>query len=93
MAIKKEMNKIRAMGTFERWDKGSADNLKKGKVKLPGFQQITCHMVVDVKMDGNFTRKARFVANGVKLMMYLHFSPICLLPAGSPCELCSCMLR
>ena len=66
MAIKKEMDKIRAMGTFERWDKGSADDLKKGKVKLPGFQRITCHMIFDVKMDGNFTRKARFVANGAK---------------------------
>ena len=66
MAIKKEMDKIRSMGTFERWDKGSADDLKKGKIKLPGYQWITCHMVFDVKMDGNFTRKARFVANGAK---------------------------
>jgi hypothetical protein len=66
MATKKEMDKIRSMGTFERWDKGSAADLKSGRVKLPGYQRITCHMVFDVKMDGNFTRKARFVANGAK---------------------------
>ena len=66
MAIKKEMDKIRSMGTFERWEKGSAADLKSGRKKLPGYQRITCHMVFDVKMDGNFTRKARFVANGAE---------------------------
>ena len=31
---------------------------------MTGFQEITCHLIFDVKMD--FTRKARFVANGSK---------------------------
>ena len=31
---------------------------------MKGFQEITCHLVFDVKMD--FTRKARFVADGSK---------------------------
>jgi hypothetical protein len=34
-----------------------------GKAKdMIGFQEITCHVIFDVKMD--FTRKARFVAGG-----------------------------
>lgn len=36
--------------------------LYEGAVKLIGYQQITCHLVFDIKMD--FTRKARFVAGG-----------------------------
>ncbi len=63
-AIEKEMSKIRGMGAFERYDKASPDDLRTGRVKLPGFMEINCHMVFDVKMDGKFTRKARFVANG-----------------------------
>ena len=31
---------------------------------MKGFQEITCHLVFDVKMD--FTRKARYVADGSK---------------------------
>ena len=30
----------------------------------PGYQQIKCHMIFDVKMGKNFRRKARFVAGG-----------------------------
>ena len=60
------MRKIRDMGAFEVWDKATVDDLKSGRAKLPGFQQITCHMVFDIKMDGSFTRKARFVANGAQ---------------------------
>ena len=30
----------------------------------PGYQQIKCHMIFDVKMGENFRRKARFVAGG-----------------------------
>ena len=29
---------------------------------LPGYQEIKCHLIFDIKMD--FTRKARFVAGG-----------------------------
>ena len=32
--------------------------------ELTGYQEITCHLVFDMKMD--FMRKARFVANGSK---------------------------
>ena len=39
------------------------DDVRQGKAKdMIGFQEITCHMVFDIKAD--FTRKARFVANG-----------------------------
>jgi hypothetical protein len=41
------------------------DAVREGKAKdMIGYQEITCHMVFDVKPD--FTRKARFVANGSK---------------------------
>ena len=33
---------------------------------LIGYKEITCHFVFDVKLDGSFTRKARFCANGSK---------------------------
>ena len=39
------------------------EEVRESKVDaLRGFQEITCHVISDVKMD--FTRKARFVANG-----------------------------
>jgi hypothetical protein len=41
----------------------TAQQLKDGRRKLPGYQQIGCHMIFDIKMDGQFTRKARFTAN------------------------------
>ena len=54
-AIVKEMKNVRP--AFEVWEK-SADDIP------PGFQQIKCHLVFDVKMGENFRRKARFVAGG-----------------------------
>ena len=63
-AIEKEMSKIKSMEAFERWDKGTAEGLRCGKSKLPGFKEITAHLVFDIKLDGKFTRKASFVANG-----------------------------
>ena len=63
-AIEKEMSKIRGMGAFERYDNATPQQLRGGERKLPGYQQIGCHMIFDIKMDGLFTRKARFVANG-----------------------------
>jgi Reverse transcriptase (RNA-dependent DNA polymerase) len=48
--------------------------VRRGKVKdMIGYQEITCHMIFDMKPD--FTRKARFVANGLttdapSLMIY-----------------------
>ena len=60
-AIEKEMSKVRV--AFERWDEGTLEEARSGK-KLIGYQEIGCHMIFDIKMDGDFTRKARLVAGG-----------------------------
>ena len=60
-AIEKEMSKVRV--AFERWDDGTLEDARSGK-KLVGYQEIGCHMIFDIKMDGEFTRKARLVAGG-----------------------------
>ena len=39
--------------------------MRKGKIK-PGYEHVDVHMIFDIKMDGNFTRKARLVAGGHK---------------------------
>ena len=52
-AIVKEMKNARP--AFEVWEK-AADDFP------PGYQQIRCHLIFDVKMGENFRRKARFVA-------------------------------
>ena len=54
-AILKEMKSVRP--AFEVWEKG-VDEIP------PGYQQINCHLIFDVKMGENFRRKARFVAGG-----------------------------
>jgi hypothetical protein len=43
----KEMKNVRP--AFEAWEK-SADEIP------PGFQQIKCHLIFDVKMGENFRR-------------------------------------
>ena len=48
---------------FEKWHGGST--LDEAKKKLVGYQQITTHIVFDVKIDG-LVRKARLVADGHK---------------------------
>ena len=60
-AIEKEMSKVRI--AFERWDEGTVEEARRGK-KLIGYQEIGCHIIFDIKMDGDFTRKARLVAGG-----------------------------
>ena len=60
-AIQKEMKNVRV--AFQVWEEGDVDDAKRGQ-KLVGYQQIRCHMIFDIKMDGRFTRKARFVAGG-----------------------------
>ena len=47
---------------FEEWD-GTVEEARGGK-KLVGYTKISCHMMFDVKMNGQFTRKARFIAYG-----------------------------
>jgi hypothetical protein len=56
-AIWKEMKNVRP--AFEVWEKDISE-------LPPGYQQITCHMIFDVKMGENFRRKVRFVADGHK---------------------------
>ena len=36
--------------------------MSKGKIK-PGYEYVNVHMILDIKMDGRFTRKARLVAD------------------------------
>ena len=56
-AICKEMNNTRP--AFEVWEKDISE-------LPPVYQNITCHMIFDVKMGKIFRRKARFVADGHK---------------------------
>jgi hypothetical protein len=60
-SIEKEMGKARV--AFERVDRTTPDDCRQNKA-LVGYQEIKGHWVFDVKMDGKFTRKARFVAGG-----------------------------
>jgi hypothetical protein len=55
------MGKVKV--AFNRWDGGTLEEVRNGK-HLVGFQEIGCHVIFDVKMDGNFTRKARLVVCG-----------------------------
>ena len=54
-ALKKEMKNVAV--AFKA--------LENGETIPPGYQEITCHIVWDVKME-NFRRKARYVADGHK---------------------------
>ena len=57
-AIQKEMEHV--MPAFTRAE-CSLEEVKSGKA-LPGYQEIKCHLVFNIKID--FMRKARFVAGG-----------------------------
>ena len=59
--IQKDMNNVRV--DFEAWEEGSLDDARRGQ-KLVGYQEICCHMIFDINMDGQFTRKACYVAVG-----------------------------
>ena len=48
---------------FKHKDELTLEKSRGGK-SLVGYQEIKCHMIFDVKMYGNLTRKARFVAGG-----------------------------
>ena len=54
-AILKEMSNVRL--AFELFD-GEQHEIP------PGFQEVKCHMIFDIKMGENFRRKARMVAGG-----------------------------
>jgi len=53
-AIVKEMSKVTV--AFEKLDI-RVDEMWKGQVK-PGYQEIKCNMIFDIKMDDQFTIKA-----------------------------------
>ena len=60
-ALNKEMKKAKV--AYTKVDECTPEQAQKNQVpELTGFQEISCHIVFDVKM--NFTRKAHFVANG-----------------------------
>ena len=59
-AIQKEMKKV--MIAFEYDETLTPEQARADKSMYVGFQEITCHIIFDVKMD--LTRKARFVAGG-----------------------------
>ena len=61
--ISKEMTKVKV--AFSPWDGGTLDDARNGKI-LVGFQEIGSHMIFDIKMDGNFTRRARLIVGGHK---------------------------
>lgn len=60
-AIAKEMKNVRV--AFEKLDGVTESQMRSGKAR-PGFKYVGVHMVFDIKMDGQFTRKARLVADG-----------------------------
>lgn len=67
-AIEKEMKTVSvAFDKYIHQDDGEvtpADVRSNPRKYLVGYKELTCHMIFDIKLDGNFTRKARFVANG-----------------------------
>jgi hypothetical protein len=59
-SLKKELSKI--MIAFNVKNDITPEMIRGDSKLLPGFQEIKCHWVFDVKMD--LTRKSRFVAGG-----------------------------
>ena len=58
-SIQKEMKNVRVAFNVE--EDITPDQARK---TWNGYQEIKCHIIFDIKMDGKFTRKARFVAGG-----------------------------
>jgi len=52
------MKKIQDLSTFRKYNGGPET--------LVGYQEITVHMIFDIKLSENFCRKARLVADGHK---------------------------
>ena len=51
---------------FEKFEGVTPDNAMKVKIK-PGYENVNVHMIFDIKMDGEFNRKAILVANSHKI--------------------------
>ena len=70
-AIDKEMMTVRK-NSFKKYEDAHGYSPTAQEVRdnpkryLVGYKEITCHIIFDIKLDGKFTRKARFVADGSK---------------------------
>ena len=62
-AIAKEMKTVRV--AFENYSDCTIEECRCGE-KLIGYKEVTGYLVFDIKLDGKFTRKARYVADGHK---------------------------
>ena len=62
---------INVQPAFRKWEDGDLQDTLRGE-KLVGYQRIRCHLIFDIKMEGKFTRKARFVAGGKTSNLLLH---------------------
>ncbi len=60
-SIQKEMSNVRIAFTAD--ENVTPEQARTNKFYV-GFQEIKCHMVFVIKMDGKFTRKSRLVAGG-----------------------------
>ena len=60
-SIQKEMSNVRIAFTPD--EKTTPTQARSNKFYV-GYQEIKCHMIFVIKMDGKFTRKARLVAGG-----------------------------
>ena len=60
-SIEKKMGKARV--AFQRKEGFAPDDIRRKKA-LVGYKEIKVHWIFDIKMDGKFTRKSRFVAGG-----------------------------
>lgn len=59
---------------FEECDKCfTPSELRSYSIVLPGYQEIKCHMICDIKLYGKFTIKSRFVAGG-----HMTYPPTCI---------------
>ena len=69
-AIDKEMKTANV--TYKKYEHPTEDKVSPKDIccnqnkDLIHYQEITCHLVFDIKLDGNFTCKARFVVDGSK---------------------------
>ena len=48
---------------FEKLDGGTPVKMRKGKIN-PVYEHVNMHMIFDINVDGNFTRKEILVAEG-----------------------------
>ena len=49
--------------TFENLDGVTSGEMRKMRIN-PGYEQVNVYMILDINMDGKFTRKSRLVAEG-----------------------------